>query len=232
MGVQPSFQNLLKTFLGWKKWFPCGLAKPEKTYVFVTSFQLASFLGGLARFQHITSQRLKNWLSPRIRVKLREKDLFHKKTQPSLLVPFWGQKPQKVSNQVFFLKPTMQLSIWTCKNIAHHSTWSKDVQSFWLATSDMMAGSVASPTKGVSGEERMVLDYPNYFLFRYSSLFLRYLILSQRCCEHLLFLGGGLRDCHILPLKKWQFHEPEVILCRALCWGKIRHSRSCRGKSL
>ena len=53
----------------------------------------------------------KNWLSRRIRVKLRKKDVFHKKTQPSLLDPFWTQKPQNVSNQVFFLKPTMQLLI-------------------------------------------------------------------------------------------------------------------------
>ena len=112
VGVQPSFQIFLNTFLGWNKWFPLRVGQAKKKHTFLLRpFQLASFLGGFARwFQDITSQKLsrmhlvkwKNWLSPRIRVKLREKDVFHKKTQPSLLDPFWGQKPQKVSSQAFF----------------------------------------------------------------------------------------------------------------------------------
>lgn len=97
VGVQPSFQNLLKTFLGWKKWFPLrvGQAKKKEHTFLLRPSNLHHSSEGLRGGKHITSQRLRNGLSPRIRVKLREKDLFHKKNSTLPFRSFLGPKTTK-----------------------------------------------------------------------------------------------------------------------------------------
>ena len=75
-----------KHFWGEKNDSPAGWpSKTKNTHTFLLPpFPTCIIPRGLARgFQHITSQRLKNWLSPRIRVKLIEKKMcFTKKLNP------------------------------------------------------------------------------------------------------------------------------------------------------